>query len=135
MRMGVQGAGPAWSPDGTCVAVSSGFHGGGSWVGGVPADGHIGLYDLKARRINPLTPPGYNLYDARTDQGAMWGAVRPTWSPDGRRLAFELWAQSRRGDEKAESREVWSSTATAGTSAGRWPARRTAPGGRPTASA
>ena len=106
-RAGVQGAGPAWSPDGTCVAVSTGFHGGGSWIGGIPADGHIGLYDVKARRITPITPPGYNLHDARTDQGAMRGAVRPTWSPDGRRLAFELWAQSRRGDEKAESREVW----------------------------
>ena len=44
---GVQGAGPSWSPDGRSIAVSTGFHQGGSSSGGVPTDGHIGLYDIQ----------------------------------------------------------------------------------------
>ena len=35
-KTGVQGAGPSWSPDGRSIAVSTGFHQGGSWSGGVP---------------------------------------------------------------------------------------------------
>jgi len=106
-RTGVQGAGPAWSPDGRSVAVSTGFHQGGSWSGGIPVDGHIGRYDIQTRQLTPLTPPGYNHYDDRTGLSAMRGAIRPVWSPDGRRVAFELWAQTWQGEKTTEIRDVW----------------------------
>lgn len=104
---GVQGGGPAWSPDGRYIAVSTGFHQGGSWSGGVPVDGHIGLYDTQTRRLVPLTPAGYNLHDARAQRSAMRGAIRPIWSPDGKRLAFELWTRSTEGETTKETRDVW----------------------------
>jgi WD40-like Beta Propeller Repeat len=106
-RTDVQGAGPAWSPDGRSIAVSTGFHQGGCWSGGIPVDGHIGLYDIQTRRLTPLTPLGYNHYDDRTGLSAMRGAIRPVWSPDGRRIAFELWAQTRQGDKTTQIRDVW----------------------------
>ncbi len=37
----------------------------------------------------------------------MRGAIRPVWSPDGRRVAFELWAQTWQGDKKTLIRDVW----------------------------
>jgi dipeptidyl aminopeptidase/acylaminoacyl peptidase len=46
-RTGVQGVGLAWSPDGRSIAVSTGFRQGESWGGGIPVDGHIGLYDIQ----------------------------------------------------------------------------------------
>jgi WD40-like Beta Propeller Repeat len=106
-RTGVQGAGPAWSPDGRSIAVSTGFHQGGSWSGGIPVDGHIGLYDIQKRQLTALTPPGYNHFDDRTGLSAMRGAIRPVWSPDGRRIAFEVWAQNRQGEKTTQVREVW----------------------------
>jgi Tol biopolymer transport system component len=106
-RTGVQGAGPAWSPDGRFIAVSTGFHQGGSWSGGIPVDGRLGLYDTQTRRLTSLTPPGYNHYDDRTGLSAMRGAIRPVWSPDGRRVAFELWTQTRQGEKTTEVRDVW----------------------------
>jgi WD40-like Beta Propeller Repeat len=106
-KTGVQGGGPSWSPDGRSIAVSTGFHQGGSWSGGIPIDGHIGLYDIETRRLTPLTPPGFNHYDERTGSSAMRGAIRPVWSPDGRRVAFELWAQTWQGNKKTQIRDVW----------------------------
>ena len=37
----------------------------------------------------------------------MRGAIRPVWSPDGRRVAFEVWAQTWQGDKQTQVREVW----------------------------
>jgi hypothetical protein len=106
-RTGVQGAGPAWSPDGRFIAVSTGFHQGGSWSYGIPVDGHIGLYDTETRQLTPITPTGYNHYDERRALSAMRGAIRPLWSPDGRRIAFELWAQTWQGEKTINVRDVW----------------------------
>jgi RNA polymerase sigma factor (sigma-70 family) len=100
---GVQGGGPAWSPNGRWIAVSTEFHQGGSWNGGVCVDGRIGLYDTETKKLSPITPPGYNLRDPKTGLSAMRGAVRPVWSPDGERIAFELHTAS----GERTSRETW----------------------------
>ena len=55
-----RGPAPPGRPTAPASPSAPGSTGAGSWVGGVPADGHIGLYDVKARRITPITPPGYN---------------------------------------------------------------------------
>ncbi len=88
-RTGVEGVGAAWSPDGRSIAVSTEIQGGGSWSGGIPIDGRIALYDVATKVLTPITPPGFNLHDPRSNTSALGGSLRPAWSPDSRRLAFQ----------------------------------------------
>jgi RNA polymerase sigma factor (sigma-70 family) len=106
-KTGVQGGAAAWSPDGRSIAVGTEFHQAGSWYHGIPVDGRIGVYDVEARRLTPITPPGYNLSDDRSALSAMGGSLGPLWSPDGRRIAFELMTTAGRGDATTKTHEVW----------------------------
>ncbi len=75
---------PAWSPDGSQLAVSS--YDPGTWS---PDDTHIGLLDITQHTYRRLPSPSDGLI-----------SVHATWSPDGSRLAFM------RGHEDQWS-EVW----------------------------
>ena len=57
---------PAWSPDGRKIAVEMRSSGG---------VGAIWVYDVASKALSRLTKPGTN-------------AVRPTWTADGKRIAF-----------------------------------------------
>jgi Tol biopolymer transport system component/tetratricopeptide (TPR) repeat protein len=74
--LGVQGAGPSFSPDGRALAYSGDFTRSGSWYQGVPMSGSIFVVDLASggepRRISP----------------AGEGALQPRWAPDGSRVAY-----------------------------------------------
>ncbi len=106
-KTGVQGVGAAWSPDGALIAVTTQLHRGGSWSGGVPSDGRIGVWDVQEKKLSLASPAGFNLSDDNTGHRAMSGALRPVWSPDSRWIAYEQITSSRRGKEKSKSHQVW----------------------------
>ncbi len=109
-QTGAQGAGAAWSPDGRYVAVSTGFHHGGSWAAGVPCDGRIGLWDTIDRKITYVSPPGVNRSDRSGRVSFMTGALRPTWSPNGKWIAWRQTISNRTGEKRETRSEVWVAT-------------------------
>jgi len=106
-QTGAQGVGAAWSPDGRWIAVTTQLHRGGTWRGGIPADGRIGVWDTKERKLHYVSPSGYNIYDPRTGHSAKAGALRPVWSPDSQWIAFEQYSNTRRGKLESTTSETW----------------------------
>ncbi len=106
---GVQGAGAEWSPDGRFVAVSTQFNRAGSWVGGVPADGRIGIWDTVERRLSYVSPAGLNQSSDNRRLWIMSGGVVPTWSPDGEWLAWQQRTNGhgKDGERAAQRIDVW----------------------------
>ena len=104
---GVQGVGAAWSPDGRWIAVTTQLHRGGTWRGGIPADGRIGVWDTEKRKLLYVSPSGYNIYDRQTGYSAKAGALRPVWSPDSQWIVFEQYTDERRGKLRSTTSETW----------------------------
>ena len=81
---GRQHAAPAWSPDGTKIAFHSNRHQAIVLDGSTPI-GEFEIYVMGA--------DGSNYLRITFDGGPSSQARNPTWSPDGRQSAFELWAR------------------------------------------
>lgn len=107
-KTGAQGAGAAWSPDGRYIAVSTQFTRGSSWVGGIPADGRIGIWDTQAREMNYVSPPGINQSDRDLRYLFVTGGVFPIWSDNGEWVA---WTQKTHdalpGSDHNRKAEIW----------------------------
>jgi len=101
---GIQGLNPDWSPDGRVITVATNFEKEGGWYGGPPG-GQIGLWDVAAKTLTPITPAGYSVSDPRTGWHVEGGARKPVWSPDGNRLIFQRWGYNTR--EKKQDWETW----------------------------
>lgn len=69
------GVGTAWSPDGKYIACTTEVAKGGSWSGGVPTFGKLGVYDVAARMMKVI---------AGTDH-----ALLPRWSKSGKWIAYQ----------------------------------------------
>ncbi|QDV51193.1 M56 family metallopeptidase [Gimesia fumaroli] len=107
-KTGVQGAGAVWSPDGRLIAVSTQFGNAGSWIGGIPADGRIGIWDTTSRKLKYVSPAGINQQDRDSEFRFMTGGIFPRWSPNGKWLAWTQRTTELHPDMKKKSRsEIW----------------------------
>lgn len=105
-----KGVGIAWSPDGGSLAFTANVVRGGSWLRGIPLDGQIGIWDRAAGTLTPVGPAGVNICDKPPVRWELGGSHAPTWSRDGRRIAFRR-TESRSGvglDEKKVA--IWVAT-------------------------
>jgi TolB protein len=76
---------PAWSPDGKRIAFVSGRN---TSILNPQAGSHIYVMDANGRNVVRLTGHDENLMPDN-----LYGFSRPTWSPDGKRIAFmNKWA-------------------------------------------
>ena len=69
------GVGAAWSPDGKYIACTTEVARGGSWSGGIPNDGKLGIYDVATRKMRVI---------GGTDR-----AMMPRWSRSGKWIAYQ----------------------------------------------
>ncbi|QDT21383.1 M56 family metallopeptidase [Gimesia chilikensis] len=105
---GAQGAGAAWSPDGRYIAVSTQFTRGSSWVGGIPADGRIGIWDTQTREMNYVSPPGINQSDRDLRYLFVTGGVHPIWSDNGEWISWtQLTHDPLPGSDHNRKAEIW----------------------------
>jgi hypothetical protein len=106
-KLGIQGVGADWSPDGRYLAFSTQIKRGGSWFWGIPIDGRIGVWDLETKKLTLLTPPSYNLHDSATDRWMAGGTFGPVWSPDGRWIAYHRVTFLHQGQRRKDTHQIW----------------------------
>lgn len=82
-RLGCDGVGADWSPNGKFLAFTTQNARGGSWRDGIPVDGRIGVWDLEKKTLTHVSAPGKH-----TDE-EIAGSLHPRWSSDGNWLAYE----------------------------------------------
>ena len=105
---GLDGVGAVWSPDGRSLAYVGEVVRGGSWMGGIPADGRIMVVDLATKQARSLTEPGTNVYDKKTEHWEISGALSPQWSPNGKLVAYRKYHGISEGSkELLKQDEVW----------------------------
>jgi beta-lactamase regulating signal transducer with metallopeptidase domain/Tol biopolymer transport system component len=104
----VQGAGVSWSPNDDAVAMTTDIVSGGSWRGGVPLDGALGIWNIAEQELKRISPPGTNVYDRQTKAWSCAGSHQPVWSRDGQWIAYRRTQSSREANREAtRSEDVW----------------------------
>lgn len=83
------GVGVSWSPDGQWIAYTGGILKGGSWWGGVPADGRIRKTNVKTGETADLSGAPSNATDEKSGIWEFSGDIVPKWSPDGSHIAYQ----------------------------------------------
>lgn len=101
-RTDVLGHAPAWSPDGAEIACVTDRH----RADGQP-DGRVGVWNIARREFRTVTPPGLTILIDETRESFTSGAVRPTWSPDSRRIAFEVLTRHWKDDKRSSDWQLW----------------------------
>jgi hypothetical protein len=87
----VQGAGPAFSPDGTRLAFTGGWEDIGRWYNGVPDSGSMFVISVVIPRAKAI----------RISPEGQRGCLLPCWSPDGTRVAYQVMPVKSESEEDA----------------------------------
>ncbi len=88
-KLGCNGVGASWSPDGRYLAYTTEILKGGSWLAGIPLDGRIGVWDLETKQLTHVSPAGVNNQEKKLSRWEIAGSLRPVWSPDSRTIAYQ----------------------------------------------
>lgn len=81
---GINGVGVAFSPDGKWIAYAGDLLKGHAWYQGVPYGSRVVKANLQTKEVLPLTEPAHPTSNPKM----MAGAGFPSWSPDGRWIAY-----------------------------------------------
>jgi len=106
-RVGCNGVGVNWSPDGLSLALTTDAVPAGGWFAGVPVSGRVGVWDLRGKSLRPVTPPGEYTRGETADRTEVVGSVMPVWSPDGRWLAYRRYRGVTAGKRTDYIYETW----------------------------
>ncbi|HEX6961395.1 MAG TPA: hypothetical protein VF175_05975, partial [Lacipirellula sp.] len=113
-RPDVKGVASGWSPDGKCLAITTDIVKGGSWRGGIPMDGAMGVFDVEKFledgevSLERVSEPGTNVRVEKPNSWSLSGSYGAVWSPDGKWLAYRRQESSRNEErEKTTHEEVW----------------------------
>jgi hypothetical protein len=113
-RPDVKGVAAGWSPDAARLCITTDVVRGGSWLGGIPLDGALAVFDaarfLKDGSIGVerASGPGTNVYVEEPRAWSISGCYGGVWSPDGKWIAYRRHeADEGEGREKSVRREVW----------------------------
>jgi hypothetical protein len=102
------GVGAAWSPSGRQIAMTTDVVLGGSWLGGIPLDGTLAIWDLETAKRTLISRAGVNagtMKDGRTIRAGSYG---PIWSDDGQWIAYQRNEDRlQRGSDEEQRQEVW----------------------------
>jgi hypothetical protein len=110
----VKGTASGWSPDSKQLAIVTDIVEGGSWLGGIPMDGAIGVLDVAnfiengASQVTKASGPPVNVSTKVPYSWSMSGAHGAVWSPDGKWLAYHhrdsMQSESK---DKTSREEIW----------------------------
>lgn len=103
----VKGVGVAWSPTGSHLAMTTDVVGGGSWLGGIPMDGALGVWERAAGRRTVVSVPGSNVSNKEPYSWVYSGSHSPVWSADGKWLAYRHSESATRDGRQERREEVW----------------------------
>ncbi len=113
-RPAVKGTAAGWSPDSNRLATVTDVVQGGSWLGGIPMDGCIGVLNVAKfiesgeTQVTHVSDPPANMSTKEPYSWSMSGAYGAVWSPDGKWLAYRHRDSSRNeAKEKTSRDEVW----------------------------
>lgn len=103
-----------WSSDSQRLAIVTDIVQGGSWLGGIPMDGAIGVLDVARfiesgeTQVTGVSDPPTNISTKEPYLLSMSGSYGAVWSPDGKRLAYRHRESSLSTTKEKNSRdEVW----------------------------
>jgi Tol biopolymer transport system component len=113
-RSEAKGTAAAWSPDSRRLAIVTDVVKGGSWLGGIPMDGAIGVLDAAnfiqsgQTQLTRVSAPSTNVSVKDPYSWLISGSYGAVWSPDGKRLAYRHGDSSRTAAKaKTKREEVW----------------------------
>jgi Tol biopolymer transport system component len=113
-RPDVKGVAAGWSRDGKRLAITTDIVNGGSWLGGVPMDGAVGVFDVEKYlasgeiSLQRISEPGANSHVGKPYSWSRSGSYGAVWSPDGKWIAYRRHESSQGNDrEKTTREEVW----------------------------
>ncbi|WP_442481747.1 hypothetical protein [Aeoliella sp. SH292] len=109
-----KGTASGWSPDSRQLAVVTDIVEGGSWRGGIPLDGAVGVLDAAqflgggTSPITNVSDPPVNVSTKEPYSWSMSGAYGAVWSPDGEWLAYRHHDSTQSdSNEKTTREEIW----------------------------
>jgi Tol biopolymer transport system component len=103
----VKAVGVSWSPAGTHLAMTTEVVRGGSWRGGIPLDGALGVWDVSMSKRTLVSPPGANVSVKEPYSWILSGSHSPVWSGDGKWIAYQRSESATQDGRREQRQELW----------------------------